>query len=293
MRLFAVTLLLIAAPAFAEIREATFHATSVGHEVRYLVDLPASYDQGADAYPVIYALHGLFEGESFWQRRGLAAILAELRERGDVPELIVVAVNGGNSFFVNAPDANYEDLVTRDLLRHVERRYRVRGGREGRALLGVSMGGYAALRIALAQPGLFRAVATHSAMLLTEVPSAEAGAGRWHMAAFHRVFGKPIDPVLWNGADPFAWAERVDPSAVPTLYFDCGSEDRFGLAQGNQELHRKLETRGIPHEFALRPGDHGYDYVRSVIPRSLRFLGGQLAARDGPSGRSSGSGVGR
>ena len=189
-------------------------------------------------------------------------------------------MNGGNSFFVNAEDASYEDLVTRDLPRHVERRYRVREGREGRALLGVSMGGYAALRIALAQPGLFRAVAAHSAMLLSEAPSAEAGAGRWHMAAFHRVFGNPIDPGLWSSADPFAWAERVDPSAVPALYFDCGSEDRFGLAQGNQELHRRLEARGIRHEFALRPGDHGYDYVRSVIPRSLRFLGRLLAAAE-------------
>jgi S-formylglutathione hydrolase FrmB len=276
MRLCAVTLLLTAAPVFAEVREATFHATSVGHEVRYVVDLPASYDEGGDAYPVIYALHGLFEGESFWQRRGLATILGELRRRGDVPELIVVAVNGGNSFFVNAPDASYEDLVTRDLLTHVERRYRVRGGRGGRGLLGVSMGGYAALRIALAQPGLFRAVAAHSAMLLTELPSSEAGAGRWHMAAFHRVFGNPIDPELWNDADPFAWAEKVDPGAVPALYFDCGSEDRFGLAQGNEELHRRLEARNISHRFFLRPGDHGYDYVRSVLERSLRFLGHHL-----------------
>lgn len=277
MRLLTIALLLTATPVLAEIREATFHAASVGHEVRYVVDLPASYDQGDDTYPVIYALHGLFEGESFWRRRGLATILGELRRRGDVPELIVVAVNGGNSFFVNAPDAAYEDLVTRDLLAHVERRYRVRGGRGGRALLGVSMGGYAALRIALAQPGLFRAVAAHSAMLLTELPSTEAGAGRWHMAAFHRVFGNPIDPQLWSDADPFTWAERVEPGVVPALYFDCGSEDRFGLAQGNEELHRRLEARNIPHRFFLRPGDHGYDYVRSVLERSLRFLGHELS----------------
>ena len=215
MRFIAAGLLLVTVPASAEIHEATFEARSVGHEVRYAVDLPRSYEQGTTAYPVIYALHGLFESDSFWQRRGLAAISTELQERGEIPETIVVAVDGGNSFFVNTPDARYEDLVTRDIIEHVEARYRVRKGRDGRALLGVSMGGYAALRIALSQPLLFRAVATHSAMLLAEVPTAAAGARRGQMRAFHRIFGNPIDPKLWASADPLAWADRADPKDIP------------------------------------------------------------------------------
>jgi S-formylglutathione hydrolase FrmB len=38
-----------------------------------------------------------------------------------------------------------------------------------------------------------------------------------------------------------------------------------------------LESRGIAHEFGLYPGDHGYEYVRSVLDKSLRFLGKQFA----------------
>jgi S-formylglutathione hydrolase FrmB len=278
LRATLVSLLALAGiPAAAEVRPGRFHSEALGRDVSYVVDLPPSYEgSGSRRYPVVYALHGLFEGSGFWERRGLAPILARRREAGSVPEFLVVAVDGGNSFFVNAPGGRYEDMVTRDLVAHVEATYRAVPGRAGRGLLGVSMGGYAALHVAFDQPGLVAAVATHSAMLLERIPSAEQGAGRWHMAAFNRVFGDPIDPALWAENDPLVQARKVDPKAAPALYLDCGSEDRFGLARGHRDLHRILEERGVAHEFELAPGDHGYEFVRARLEKSLRFLGNAL-----------------
>jgi len=109
-------------------------------------------------------------------------------------------------------------------------------------------------------------------MLLEKPPTREDGARGGQMMAFHRVFGDPIDGALWTASDPLALAQKVDPKAVPALHFDCGSEDRYGLAAGNQELHRRLEARRIPHEFGLYPGDHGLAYVQTVLDRSLRFI---------------------
>jgi hypothetical protein len=190
-------------PVSAEVRPGRFTSAALGREVAYVVDLPPSYEAAAPRkYPVVYALHGLFEGSGFWERRGLAASLSELRARGGLPEFLVVAVDGGNSFFVNAKAGRYEDLVTRDLVAHVEASFRVVPGRAGRGLLGISMGGYAALHIAFDQPALVAAVATHSAMLLETMPSAEQGARRGQMAAFHQVFGDPIDAALWAANDP-------------------------------------------------------------------------------------------
>lgn len=266
-----------ALPATAEVRAASFTSASLGREVSYVVDLPASYEAASSrSFPVVYALHGLFEGSGFWERRGLAKVLARLRENGAVPEFLVVVPDGGNSFFVNSPGGRYEDMLTKDLIAHVEASYRVSPGRAGRALLGVSMGGYAALHVAFEQPGLFAAVATHSAMLLEQIPSPEQGAGRWHMAAFHHVFGDPIDPALWAENDPLAWARRVDPKAVPALFLDCGAGDRYGLANGHRDLDRILTERGIPHAFELPPGDHGYEFVRGRLEKSLVFLGRAL-----------------
>jgi S-formylglutathione hydrolase FrmB len=263
-------------PARAEVRYSTFRSAALGRDVAYAVQLPPSYGTGDRRYPVLHVLHGLFEGPDFWEQRGLPRILEELWRSGNIPEMIVVAVDGDNSFFVNGPLGAYEDLVTRDAPAHVEATYRAVAGREGRALLGISMGGYAALRIALSHPEAYRAVAAHSAMVLESVPTAAAGAGRWHMAAFNRAFGDPIDAALWAANDPLAGAPRADPGKTPALYFDCGSSDRYGLFKGNEELHRRLQGRGVAHEFALRPGDHGYDYVRSALGYSLRFVGGAL-----------------
>ena len=273
----AVLLVLATAPAAAEVRQGTFASASLGREVSYVADLPPSYDASTGRkYPVVYALHGLFEGSGFWERRGLAPILAGLRASGAVPEFLVVAVDGGNSFFANAPGGRYEDLVTKDLVAHVESTYRVVPGRKGRALLGVSMGGYAALHVAFEQPGLAVAVATHSAMLLERIPSPDQGAGRWHMAAFNKVFGDPIDAALWAENDPLAWARKADPKTAPALYLDCGAEDRYGLATGNRDLHKILDERGVAHAFELPPGDHGYEFVRARLEKSLRFLGDAL-----------------
>ena len=269
-----------AAQTGAEVRPGSFRSIALGREVSYVVDLPPSYDTSPDRrYPVVYALHGLFEGPDFWQQRGLAAIAERVRGSGVLPELLVVAVDGGNSFFVDGRAGRYQEMVTKDLIAHVEASYRVVPGRAARAVLGVSMGGYAALHIALAQPELFAAVATHSAMLLARVPSAEQGAGRWQMTAFHAVFGDPIDPGLWSQNDPLAWARKVEAKGAPALYFDCGADDRYGLASGHRELHRILEERHVPHTFELPPGDHGYAFVRSRIETSLVFLGRALGGR--------------
>jgi S-formylglutathione hydrolase FrmB len=266
-----------ASSASSEVRSGTFASAALGREVAYIVDLPPSYAAAASrTYPVVYALHGLFEGSGFWERRGLAAILAELRASGGLPEFLVVAVDGGNSFFVNAKGGRYEDLVTQDLVAHVEASYRVVPGRAGRALLGVSMGGYGALHIAFENAALFGAVATHSAMLLEAAPSAEQGARRGQMAAFHQVFGDPIDTALWIANDPLALGRKLDAKAAPALFLDCGAEDRYGLASGHRELHRILEERGVDHAFELPPGDHGYEFVRARLEKSLRFLGERL-----------------
>ena len=258
-------------------RPGSFRSESLGRAVRYVADLPPSYAKGEQRYPVVYALHGLFEDSSFWEGRGLAALLADQRSTGAVPDFIVIVVDGDNSFFVNSPNGRFQDMVTRDLVAHVDATYRTAAKRESRGLWGVSMGGYGALRIALLEPDRFGVVVTHSAMILTKPPAAADGAGRHQLAAFHRVFGEPIDPQRWAAADPLALADTADARRVPALSLDCGAQDRYGLAAGHRELERRLRARGIAARVETPPGDHGYEYVRSVFARGLAFLSQHLA----------------
>jgi S-formylglutathione hydrolase FrmB len=268
-----------ASASWAEVRTGTFHSAALDKDIAYTVQLPPSYTPASKPFPVVYALHGLFESSQFWTRRGLAEILDGLWARHETGEFVLITFDAGNSFFVNSPLGRYEDLVTHDAIAFAEASFRVRSDRAGRGLFGVSMGGYAALRIALSHPDLYAAVATHSAMLLSAPPRPGQGADPYQLAAFAKVFGEPPDLELWRDNDPLAWVDRADARAVPALSFDCGDHDRYGLDKGNQALHEKLLARKIPHEFSLKPGDHGYEYVRSVLPGSLRFLSQRIGAK--------------
>ena len=99
-----------------------------------------------------------------------------------------------------------------------------------------------------------------------------AAAGAWH-------YDDPANPKTIVLCPTTCAAVKADPKAAPALQFDCGTEDRYGLYAGNEDLHRRLEARHVPHEFALLPGDHGYEFVKTVLEGSLRFLGNALAPR--------------
>jgi S-formylglutathione hydrolase FrmB len=269
-------------PAAAAVQSTTFRSASLGRDVSVAVQLPPSYATSPQRrYPVIVALHGLFESPAFLERRGLSSAIDALWASGQLPEFVLVAVDGGNTFYVNAADGRYEDLVTKDAPAWIESTYRTIPGRAGRGLWGVSMGGYAALRIAFTHPDVYAAVATHSAMLLEAIPTRADGAGSYQMNAFNAVFGNPIDPALWAANDPLALQAKAAPASLPALRFDCGAQDRFGLFRGNTDLHKRLEARGVRHEFELGPGDHGYEFVLTMLEKSLRFLGAALAPKAG------------
>jgi len=193
----AVLLALATAPAAAEVRQGTFASASLGREVSYAVDLPPSYDTSTSRkYPVVYALHGLFEGQASGAA-GLAPILARLRESGAVPEFLVVAVDGGNSFFVNAPGGRYEDMVTKDLVGargvDVSRRPRPEGAGAARGVHGRLRGPARGVRAAGARG--------RGRDSQRDAPRAHplGGPGRGPLAhgRLNKVFGDPIDPALW------------------------------------------------------------------------------------------------
>ena len=257
----------------------TFDSKSLGAPVTYVAYLPADYETSKTSYPVIYALHGMFENSGFLERRGLTPQIDELVKSGTAPNAIIVTVDGGNNLFVNSSKGKYQDMVTKDLVEYIDKNYRTIAKREGRALLGVSMGGYGALNIAFSHPDVFGVVATHSAMLLTEIPTIEAGARGGQMRAFTGVFGEPVDPAVWTADDPLELAKTVDAKKVPALYFDCGGQDRYGLFKGNEALHAILDGRKIANDFSISPGDHGYEFVKSVLPKSLAFLKKSLGTK--------------
>ncbi|MEQ1631547.1 MAG: alpha/beta hydrolase-fold protein [Planctomycetota bacterium] len=264
--------------------EKTFHSEAVDADVQYGVYLPKDYqdDKNKDTkYPLVIWLHGMFEDHLRFHGRGGAPVLDAAIVDGKLPPCVFVCPNGGRtSMYVNRKEKKYEDLVTVDLLAHLEKEYRLSARREDRAILGVSMGGMAALRVAFQQPELFGAVGVHSAAILPEDPEKlpdrmKAAAAQFGLT---EVFGDPIEKGPWEKANPLCIAQTLKPATLKGLhiYFDAGTEDRYGFATGNEALHKVLDEKGIEHTWRLiEGGGHswGAGFQDQTLPHSFETVG--------------------
>jgi S-formylglutathione hydrolase FrmB len=292
-------------------QEATFASTALERDSQYGVFLPKGYDAPENKdrrYPLVVWLHGMWEDHQRFFTRGGAPVLDRLIGEAKVPDLILVTANGGrSSFYMNGKNGGaYEDLVTQDLLREIEAKYRVYSEPAMRALVGVSMGGYGALKIALKKPRLFGAVAAHSAAILPrkhedldkQFPWLQQWGGGQRVLG--SIFGKPIDEALWAAESVLTLADSLDPATIEGLriYFDCGSADRLGLDKPNAELHELLERKKVPHTWKLIDGGgHGWrtGYNQGAVERSLVFLAqvwSAAASSEPPSTPAAGASAG-
>lgn len=259
---------------------AALNSRMLKQTVRYCVLLPDDYDATATnhprtPYPVLYFLHGLGENEQALFKGGGWDLIQDLRQQNKIGQFVIVAPEGKNSFFINSADGKvrYSDFFIQEFIPYIESKYIVSKDRAGRAITGLSMGGYGALRFAFAYPEMFSAVSAQSAALMAP---RELNAGSQIRAEpgspLGPVFGDPINIPHWLRNDPFQLA-RTNKIAIRKLaiYFNCGEGDDFGFEVGAEALDRQLKSEGITHEFHLYPGNHSPDYFLSHLGETLEF----------------------
>lgn len=250
--------------------------------IHYCVQLPPGYDANDPKhpprrYPVLYFLHGLGQNEQTLFNTGGWNLIEDLRQQHKIGDFLMVAPEGMRSFYVNSADGSvrYSDFFLREFMPYIESKYRIRPGREGRAITGVSMGGYGALRFAFAHPELFSAVSAQSAALMTESPQeldAAEHSGAPIAKVLGTVFGQPVDVTHWKENSPFVLAKKNEAGLRNlAIYFNCGQEDDYGFEKGAQALHQQLQAEGIRHQYHLYPGDHSLTYFLAHIGETMEF----------------------
>jgi S-formylglutathione hydrolase FrmB len=252
------------------------------HPVHYCVYLPAGYDPGeaqhpAQTYPVLYFLHGLGDNERTLFNSGGWTLLDDLRRQHKMGEFLIVAPEGGQTFYINSADGSvrYSDFFLQEFIPLIETKYRIGKGRNNRAISGISMGGYGAFRFAFAHPEMFSAVSAQSAALITESPreldtADRSGAPMAKMLA--AVFGSPIDVPHWKQNSPFVLVQRnLAGVRKLAIYFNCGQDDNYGFEKGAAALHAQLENEAVKHEYHLYPGDHSLSYFLAHFTEVMEF----------------------
>jgi S-formylglutathione hydrolase FrmB len=230
-----------------------FFAQTIRKASQMTVILP---DGGPGPFPVFYLLHGLSDDHTIWLRRtSIERYVAGL-------PLIVVMPDGDRGFYSDAVAGRpYERYLVEDVLGFVDRVFPTVARRQGRAIGGLSMGGYGALKLALKFPERFGSATSHSGCL-------DVAGRNWGDNAdeLRRIFGRRP---AGGTDDLFALARRLKRRNRPALRIDCGAEDY--LLDDNRRFHAHLEGLKIPHEYREFPGAHTWDYWDLQVREALAF----------------------
>jgi putative tributyrin esterase len=230
--------------------DVTFHSTSLNRDMPYRVVMPANIATGAK-FPVVYLLHG---GDGNFHDWTNYSDVARFAQRG----LILVMPDGDESYYTNSadhPEQRYEHYIFKDLIADVETRLPVVADREHRAIAGLSMGGFGAVKLSLKYPELFSFAAGLSSAI--DVPTRPFSIHRWGQWRHHRsIFGR-AGGTTQRANDPFVLAKSVNPARAPYFYLTCG--DAEGLLPSNRSFAHLLEERHFAHEFHVVHGGHDWN----------------------------------
>ena len=241
----------------------SYRSDAMKTDVGYHVYLPPGYADAANVdtrYPVIYWLHGLNQSESTnWYP---PTLLHDAVSTAKVPPLILVAVSGGGrTFYVDSPDGKHlsETTIIKELIPHIDSTYRTIAKREGRAIQGMSMGGFGALRLAMAYPDLFSSVAAFAPSLRQPDNLAST-----YPDILNRMFGG--EPKRFWAQHPLTLA-RVHADKLRgrlPIAFYCGNKDH--LLPGNHDLHKLLTELEIDHTYVEVDGaNHSMPPLAAVV----------------------------
>jgi len=242
-----------------------------GRSQSVYVYLPPGYGAHPNRrYPVLYLLHG-FPGRplAFLLTVRMGVVEDELVARHEAQRLILVMPFGSTGTFNDkewangiGPDEGWRTFVSRDVVHAIDSQYRTIASRSGRAIGGLSEGGYGAINIALHAPQQFSLV--------------ESWSGYESAAHNHSVFGRTLEGRATN--TPF----DLLPSVAPALrdnktyfWFYSGTDD--SLQRQNRDFATALTAARIPHTYLDLRGGHNWALWRGMAWRAYLTAAKRLA----------------
>lgn len=237
-------------------------------DIPYRVILPKNYETDENRYPVLYLLHGLFGSCENWLE------LTNLKKYVLEKELIIILVDGENGWYSDSKTVEndkFESYFLQELMPEIEKSYRTIPRKEKRAIAGLSMGGYGALKFCLRKPDLF---------IFAGSMSGAFGAPNFFkkdcpkgfeelLPSIEKAFGEKNSQHRIDN-DLFQIIRQIPDNLIgelPHLYLDCGIEDSF--LEINKQLANLLKTRNILFEFYEEIGGHDWDYWNKQVKKIL------------------------
>lgn len=266
--------------------ELTLRTPAISHDTGVRVLLPKGYVAHPKRhYPVLYLLHGSGGNETDWTQMGNAE-----KATAGYPLIVVMPDTDQNGYYSDWYNGGafgppkYETYDIRELIPWIDSRYRTVAARRGRAVAGLSMGGFGALSYAARHPDLFAHVAGFSPASDTNYPPfialQENGTSDGDPTV--NIWGeRTAQEVRWRGHNPWDLAENYRGLDISLRYgngnpggpYGGGDPIEAGVHAMTVGFDAKLTALHIPHvNDDYGPGGHTWPYWQRDLRQELPLI---------------------
>ena len=229
-----------------QLHDQMMSSTVLGKEMPYSVYLPKDYFYTDKSYPVLYLLNGADSNNNDWLNQGMVNPYASSLAADGGKDMIVVCPNGcpdGENVFYcdDFTPYNYKTYFFDEFVPFIEKAFRIKGGRENRAIGGLSMGGYGSLYYGAIHPEMFCYVYACSPLTYMDgIPN------------LYDLYGAAI-----GGGQQ-----------MPGLTIEIGTGDFLFESAGYFEGF--LNSMNFAHEYITRDGVHDWAFWAACTPKMLK-----------------------
>ncbi len=250
--------------------------SSLNKTIEYGVYTPPDWNK-QERLPLVLFLHGVLDSHNTLEQYKLHNHFDEQILAGKLARFILVTPNGDKGFWENWYDGsnNYRDWVLKDILPKVKQDYNTLECPINCSIMGISMGGFGAIRMSALNKNSFAAVSAISAPILNQESSKGSKTPLLIRLFFplERIFG----PKLHNG-DPTKnldsiWSNKNDLALQQVrLQLIHGDKDRPQVINSNQRFHGNLLKANRKHDFHIYQGGHKWLDWKPQFDRAINFL---------------------
>jgi S-formylglutathione hydrolase FrmB len=289
----------------SRLTELTLSTPALRQPTHVRVLVPEGYEAGQDRYPVLYLLHGALADYRSWTDAGDAEAITD-----GAPLIVVMPDGGQGGWYTNwlnrgaGGPPEWERFHIEQLIPWIDDHYRTVAARDGRAIAGLSMGGFGAMSYAGRHPDLFEWAGSFSGAVdvihnlpVVGVIALEALADG---GLPNDQFGdRLLNEANWRAHNPWDLAPNL---RGMTIHIDTGNGQpgpldsnpppfdpvEHQVREMSVSLHQRLLGLGIPHTWNdYGPGTHTWPYwqrdLRESLPSILSTLAGPAEALDEPA----------
>lgn len=257
------------------IKNKVFKSSILDKNVLYNIYLPPDY--GTTKYfPVIYYLHG-FGGDNN-SSNSFMQMIDSLIINNNFPKTIIIAPDGKKSWYIDdyAGNFKYSTMFIQGFIPFAKKMYSINNNVSKSTIMGVSMGGFGALRFTMLYPNEFGTCVSFMAGISTKKQICQDSEEDYQ--TFHQdLYGKDLKPSeraseFFVKNNPLYIAQKVDVKNLKSKkwYIQACDNDYHSLS--NAELHIIFHQLNIKHEFRILDGGHDGDCVNRSMEEALEFI---------------------